>query len=99
MITFKNDDEKHAWDLYSAALIKLGTSIEDSTTLADVALKFRREREPKTEPTGAATLERAIEAAGFRFRGDLLGAPTLWCVECSRDSGYHYNACSKRGDP
>lgn len=39
--------------------------------------------------------KRAIEAAGFRVANDLLGQPTLWCKECGRDSGFHWNNCSK----
>ncbi len=37
----------------------------------------------------------AIAAAGFRVAPDLLGKPTLWCVECGRDSGFHRPDCSK----
>jgi hypothetical protein len=97
MITFKDDDEKHAWDLYVAGATSAwspGVTI-DAADIADQLLVYRREREPKTAPTGATTLERAIEGAGFRVKPDLLGKPTLWCVECGRDSGYHRDTCSK----
>jgi hypothetical protein len=40
-------------------------------------------------------LEGAIKAAGFRVAPALLGDPTLWCVECGRDSGYHWGDCTK----
>jgi len=45
-----------------------------------------------------------VEEAGFRFAKSLahpfLGPTsedqlTLWCKECSRDSGFHYERCSK----
>lgn len=41
--------------------------------------------------------EKAIEAAGFRVANDMLGHPTLWCKECGRDSGFHWEHCSKSG--
>jgi hypothetical protein len=37
----------------------------------------------------------AVENAGFRVSVDLFGKPTLWCKECSRDSGFHHVSCSK----
>ena len=40
-------------------------------------------------------LKETIAVAGFRISNDLLGHPTLWCVECGRDSGYHHDGCSK----
>ncbi len=39
----------------------------------------------------------AIRAAGVRVAPDLLGKPTLWCIECGRDSGFHHSTCSKGG--
>jgi hypothetical protein len=38
---------------------------------------------------------KAIASAGFRVAPDYHGVPTLWCVECGRDSGFHMPACSK----
>jgi hypothetical protein len=40
-------------------------------------------------------LTSAMKDAGFRVGPDLLGKPTLWCTECGRDSGFHWEACSK----
>lgn len=40
----------------------------------------------------------AIRNAGFRVSDDLLGNPTLWCVECGRDSGMHHPTCSKASE-
>jgi hypothetical protein len=40
----------------------------------------------------------AVESAGFRLSKDLLGKPTLWCIECGRDNGFHWTACSKHSD-
>ncbi len=37
----------------------------------------------------------AIRRAGFRISNDLLDVPTLWCIECGRDSGFHWAECSK----
>jgi hypothetical protein len=42
-------------------------------------------------------VERAVEAAGFRVANDMLGQPTLWCKECARDGGFHWENCSKSG--
>lgn len=39
----------------------------------------------------------AVASGGFRIAPDLLGAPTLWCLECGRDSGMHHGICSKSG--
>jgi ribosomal protein S27E len=37
----------------------------------------------------------AIRDAGYRAAPDLLGALTLWCRECGRDSGLHTSQCSR----
>lgn len=47
MITFKNDDEKHAWDLYVAGALEAeGITRQQVRDLADWCLERRREREP-----------------------------------------------------
>jgi hypothetical protein len=38
----------------------------------------------------------AIESAGFRVSPSIDEAPTLWCLECGRDGGYHWEKCSNR---
>lgn len=40
-------------------------------------------------------LNAAIAKGGFRASPDVYDAPTLWCLGCGRDSGYHLSACSK----
>lgn len=40
-------------------------------------------------------LSAAIAKGGFRASPDVYDAPTLWCLGCGRDSGYHLSACSK----
>jgi hypothetical protein len=48
MIRFKDEDEKHAWDLYVAgSLSRAGCSFDHAIDHADDALEFRRVREPK----------------------------------------------------
>jgi hypothetical protein len=47
------------------------------------------------ENDGTKVLRDAIAAAGFRYGPSLDGEPTLWCVECERDSGYHWPGCSR----
>jgi hypothetical protein len=32
---------------------------------------------------------------GFSIAPDLLGEPTIWCIECGRDSGLHHHRCPK----
>lgn len=39
--------------------------------------------------------QHAIAMAGFRVAPDQFGRPTLWCKECGRDSGFHWDNCSK----
>lgn len=46
------------------------------------------------EPTRTPE-QKAIDAAGFRVANDMMGQPTLWCKECGRDSGFHWEHCSK----
>jgi hypothetical protein len=47
MIAFKNDDEKHAWDLYVAGLMACdNVTINNGLAHADELLAARREREP-----------------------------------------------------
>lgn len=31
----------------------------------------------------------------FRIAPDLIGMLSIWCVECGRDSGFHYDICSR----
>ena len=53
MITFRNDDEKHAWDLYVAGALACPGLVESKyLEAADTILAGRREREPQpsTEP-------------------------------------------------
>jgi hypothetical protein len=40
-------------------------------------------------------IRRAVWSAGFRVGPDLLGEPTLWCLTCKRDSGYHWDGCRR----
>ena len=40
-------------------------------------------------------LRGAIKSANLRLGQDLLYAPTLWCIECERDSGMHHETCSR----
>ncbi len=47
--------------------------------------------------TAGRNAAEAVAAAGFRVAPNLLGDPTLWCLECGRDSGFHHESCSKRG--
>lgn len=65
---------------------------------------WRRTPEPtrvkNTCPTCAngvalSELRKAVVHAGFRVGPDLLGEPTLWCLTCSRDSGYHWDGCRR----
>ena len=43
-------------------------------------------------------LKGAVARAGFRLAVSLHDEPTLWCIECGQDSGFHYSRCS-RGAP
>lgn len=40
----------------------------------------------------AEAADRLITNSGFRVATDLLGAPTIWCVSCGRDGGYHWSS-------
>lgn len=40
-------------------------------------------------------LRDALKSANLYVAPDMLGAPTVWCVECGRDSGFHWAKCSK----
>jgi len=37
----------------------------------------------------------AVKNGGFRMAPDYHEQPTLWCIECKRDSGFHWSTCSK----
>lgn len=52
-------------------------------------------KDPDKLSTPLTPAEQAIDAAGFRVANDMLGKPTLWCKECGRDSGFHWENCSK----
>jgi hypothetical protein len=42
-----------------------------------------------------AELRAAVASAGFRVSPCINSAPTLWCVECGRDSGFHWEKCAR----
>lgn len=46
-MTFRNDDEKHAWDLYVAGTAAREPSSAGCVLVADKLLEARRERENK----------------------------------------------------
>lgn len=74
MITFRNDDEKHAWDLYVAGFsAHPDVTLPEGIEYADELIGHRREREPATRDThGRPMTERqklaqeAITAMPFR---------------------------------
>ena len=43
----------------------------------------------------AARTSAAVRDAGFRVGTALMGDLCLWCIECGRDSGFHWSKCSK----
>ena len=71
----------------------LGAAIRDRDTM-HTTLTIAQDRGTKLVEENRA-LKGTIDVAGFRVSNDLLGHPTLWCVECGRDGGYHLDVCSK----
>lgn len=71
--------------------------------LAEVRrLRAEHDRERAIPEQPAPLLEplvSAVKAAGFRLGPDLQGVATLWCIECGRDSGFHYDKCSRHDYP
>lgn len=77
------------------------------SSLAEQFARVRREEQerireratPEQTATVAEPLISAVKAAGFRLGPDLQGVATLRCVECGRDSGFHFEKCSKTDRP
>jgi len=66
-----------------------GSPYEDCEVI-DGPVKGSEERWSST-----ASCLTAVGRAGFRVVNNVLGTPTLWCVECGRGSGSHHSTCSK----
>lgn len=50
---------------------------------------------PGTDYPLSERLSGAVRRAGFRLAPDVHGEATLWCLECKRDSGFHWSTCSR----
>lgn len=81
-------------------LVKAGV-IEWNGSIEEGVAQLVRERDTlKSEQfktAYGATERTAIENGNFRVSKDTHGGPTLWCKECERDSGFHWETCSKNG--
>ncbi len=73
----------------SALMQRFGTmGIE---RLMDVYLAIRADLVESIHPR----ITEALKSANMRMGTDLNGNSTLFCRQCNRDSGYHYDGCQR----
>jgi hypothetical protein len=95
-LTSERDELKALEKTWHAELLRLcshwvGRIAETVDPLKHRVRKVETERDSAIAEVAALTS--AITEAKFRFSKSLHGEPTLWCVECGRDFGFHLDTC------
>ena len=94
MITFRNDDEKHAWDLYVAGALACPGLVESKCLeAADTILAGRREREPATRDTHGRPMTERQKLA----REAITAMPLRGALRTNKDNLEFQEWCKKYG--